>query len=129
MALNSNAMNDTNGNPLKHFTPFPTVLSDGVNVFSQDLNLEKNPYVFPPFCLIFAVLKFCAQIGVKSCTFVVPELFPRPVWWPFFWEHVSVWNVLDERNEHKALLYPSTKGFKLDTNGLPWRLIVARLHF
>ncbi|VDI23480.1 Hypothetical predicted protein [Mytilus galloprovincialis] len=123
MALDSNAMNDTNGNPLKHFTPFPTVLSDGVNVFSQDLNLEKNPYVFPPFCLIFPVLKFCAQIGVKSCTFVVPELFPRPVWWPFFWEHVSVWNVLAERNEHKALLYPSTKGFKLDTNGLPWRLI------
>ncbi|CAG2246538.1 unnamed protein product [Mytilus edulis] len=24
MALDSNAMNDTNGNPLKHFTPFPT---------------------------------------------------------------------------------------------------------
>ena len=122
-------MSDSDGNPLKHFTPFPTVLSGGVNVFSQNLELEENPYVFPPFNLIFAVLKFCAQSRVKGCTFIVPDLEPKPVWWPFFWEHVKEWHILASKGECRALIYPSTKGFKFDSSGLPWRLLVARLQF
>ena len=83
MALDSNVMTDVDGNSLKHVIPFPTVLSSGVNIFPQNLRLEDNSYVFPPFSLIFPVLKFCADTGVTGSTIVVPVLSPTPVWWPF----------------------------------------------
>lgn len=35
----SNVQRDWRGNPLKHFTPYPTTGSSGVNVFNQDLGL------------------------------------------------------------------------------------------
>ena len=51
MALDSNAMCDSQGNSLPHFTPHSTPNSSGVNIFAQDLSprvafLEKC-YVFP----------------------------------------------------------------------------------
>ena len=48
MSLDSNAQKDASGNLLKHFTPFPTPLSAGVNVFAQVIQQEENAYVFPP---------------------------------------------------------------------------------
>ena len=38
MSLDSNVQRDWQGNPLKHFTPYPTPGSSGVNVFNQDLS-------------------------------------------------------------------------------------------
>jgi hypothetical protein len=35
MSVDSNTMKDYNGKILKHFTPYPTPLSAGVNLFSQ----------------------------------------------------------------------------------------------
>ncbi|KAJ8302608.1 hypothetical protein KUTeg_019004 [Tegillarca granosa] len=55
MALDSNVMLGIDGKKLKHFTPFPSPLSDGVNLFSQDLRDETYRYVFPPFGLISPV--------------------------------------------------------------------------
>lgn len=56
MSLDSNVQRDWRGNPLKHFTPYPTPGSSGVNVFNQDLSVcdgnRVNAYVFPPFSLI-----------------------------------------------------------------------------
>ena len=40
-----------------------------------------NPYVFPPFSLIGPMLRFLVQFG-KPLTIIVPELSPRPYWWP-----------------------------------------------
>ena len=66
MALDSNAQVDWHGNHLPHFTPWSTPMSKGVNLFAQDLSdgsLDmRNPYVFPPFCLVGAVLKFSAPV-------------------------------------------------------------------
>ncbi|KAK3089815.1 hypothetical protein FSP39_006754 [Pinctada imbricata] len=56
MSLDSNCMKDEFGLCLKHYTPYPTPKSAGVNVFAQDLSKEKNAYVFPPFQLIFPLL-------------------------------------------------------------------------
>ena len=81
MALDSNAMIDSCGNQLKHFTPFPTPNSAGVNVFAQELSQHENYYVFPPFCLIFPVLKFLMSKTVEF-TLVVPKFHPKPMWWP-----------------------------------------------
>ncbi|CAC5386658.1 unnamed protein product [Mytilus coruscus] len=58
MSLDSNVMRDTVDVPLRHFTPYPTPGSAGVNVFSQTLCLSDNLYVFPPFALILPVLSF-----------------------------------------------------------------------
>ncbi|CAC5370303.1 unnamed protein product [Mytilus coruscus] len=66
MSLDSNAMRGKAGKLLKHFTPFPTVESDGANLFSQDLTLEDNPYVLPPFNLIFSVLKFVILLRLRG---------------------------------------------------------------
>lgn len=38
---------------LPHFTPYPTILSDGVDVYVTNVNEEENPYVFQPFLMIF----------------------------------------------------------------------------
>ncbi|KAJ8315851.1 hypothetical protein KUTeg_008001 [Tegillarca granosa] len=56
MAVESNVMLDENFNPLKFFSPYPCKSSAGVNLFSQNISEE----------------------GVKECTIVVPEMFPRP---------------------------------------------------
>ena len=66
MALDSNAMV---GKSLRHFTPVPSLLSAGVNVFAQDISLEEAPYVFPPFCMI-SMLKYLIEQKPKYCTFV-----------------------------------------------------------
>jgi hypothetical protein len=47
-----NAMVGKNGERLRHFTPFPTPKSDGVNVFSQEIEKEENPFAFPPFLIL-----------------------------------------------------------------------------
>jgi len=56
MSLDSNAQRDKQGDPLRHFTPYPTPKSSGVNVFNQDLSVcDGNPvnaYVLLPFSLV-----------------------------------------------------------------------------
>ncbi|VDI38058.1 Hypothetical predicted protein [Mytilus galloprovincialis] len=81
MSLDSNVMKSSTGVPLKHFTPWPTPCSAGVNLFSQNLRSEQNPYVYPPFVLVFPVLSLLREQGI-SCTIIVPEMRPLPIWWP-----------------------------------------------
>ena len=56
MSLDSNAMKSVDGESLRHSTPWLTPHASGVNVFSQDLRKELNPYVYPPFGLVFPLL-------------------------------------------------------------------------
>lgn len=80
MAVDSNAMKDRDGNPMQHFTSYPSQLSTGINVFSQDLSFERNPYVPPPpFSLIFPLLKFLKESKVDGVTIIIPDILPRPV--------------------------------------------------
>ena len=68
MALDSTRQ----GSRLRHFTPWPTKDSAGVNVFSQTLHHLDNTYMFPPLALVGIVLRFLAS---QSCPFTigVPE--------------------------------------------------------
>ncbi|KAK3744016.1 hypothetical protein QZH41_004826 [Actinostola sp. cb2023] len=61
MALDSNTQLDVNGNPLKHFSPWFTPLSAGVNVFAQVIDGLENAYVFPPFVLVAPLLRFLQE--------------------------------------------------------------------
>ena len=40
-----------------------------------------NPYVFPPFGLVEAVLRFLLPFTIPFII-VVPAVYPNPVWWP-----------------------------------------------
>lgn len=85
MALDSNAIRDKQGRTLPHFIPYPTSVSAGVNVFSQDLRgcdgIKTNLYVFPPFGLIFALLCFLLNQDAVA-TMIVPRPSLLPPWWP-----------------------------------------------
>lgn len=127
MATDCNAMRDESGNCLKHFTPCPTPKSAGVNIFAQNLSNEVNPYVFPPFCLISAILKFLVEQKLRHCTFVFPELLPLPHWWPLIWSYVSQHVMLGKCGDLDIILGPSSKGFT--PRKLRHNLHVAKLVF
>ena len=127
MSLDSNCMKDYQGHCLKHYTPFQTPASAGVNVFAQDIKRDKNPYVFQPFQMIFPLLKFLKEQNVCKCTIVVPSMFPRPIWWPFLMDHCKEKVVLAKKGDIRILKIPSKKGFVDDEKGLKFDLIVVRL--
>ena len=128
MALDSNAMKARDGTSLKHFTPWMTPLSAGVNVFCQDIRVEANPYVFPPFGLIFPVLCFLEQQKV-SFTIVVPKLNPLPLWWPKLVGQSVGSLCLGGKGEKGVVKVPSRRGFVLDNVGLRWSLFAFRVSF
>ena len=81
MALDSNVMCDLRGNPLPHFSPYPSPASCGVNLFAQGLNGESAfldcPYLFPPFPLVGPVISFISS-QKKNCT-LVSDYLPKEV--------------------------------------------------
>ncbi len=83
MALDSNAMvSSRDGQPLRHFTPYPMPRSSGVNVFAQELVPGEAYYCYPPICLVGPFLAFLLQSAATRCTLVLPQLHPTPWWWP-----------------------------------------------
>ena len=58
MAPPANVMPDQSGNPLKFFSPFPTVQVAGANVFSQTITLE-NCMLSPHLCWSVDTSNFC----------------------------------------------------------------------
>lgn len=118
-------MKDWDGNSMQHFNPYPSKLSAGVNVFSQDW----NPYVFPPFSLIFPLLKFLKESKVEGVTIIIPDILPKPVWWPLYFSHVKRSEVLSIQGEVNALYFPGKKGCAVNRVGLRWSLIVVCLCF
>jgi hypothetical protein len=111
MALGSNAQMNRRGIPLPHFMAHSVIY---VNLFAEGLADEsldmRNPYVFPPFCLIAAVLKFLLQFRIPL-TMVVPDSFPRQVWWPSVLGYSSRIMQLCTPGDTSALLFPSKSGF------------------
>ncbi|CAH3131669.1 unnamed protein product [Porites lobata] len=81
MSLDSNVQFDEKGVPLRHFTPFYTPMSSGINVFAQVISRDENAYVFPPFVMMGLLLKFLLQARI-TVTIIAPQLSPIPYWWP-----------------------------------------------
>ncbi|KAJ8316599.1 hypothetical protein KUTeg_005850 [Tegillarca granosa] len=129
MSLDSDAMKDKNGEVLKHFTPFPTTHSVGVNVFSQNLALEENQYVYPSYNLIAPILRFLQSSTLKDCTMIVPVLTPFPAWWRYLWKYVVDWFYLRRKGDKNIILVPSRQGLIPDAKGLRNDLMAAQLMF
>ena len=76
MARPSNAQSDLLGALLPFFSETPLPESLGVTVFAQspdlhDMSIFKNPYVFPPICLMPHVIKYMKSLQL-SYTIVLP---------------------------------------------------------
>ena len=128
MSLDSNSMSDGAG-ALKHYTPYPTPNSSGVDVFAQAVELEENPYVFPPFSMVSPLLNFFRERHLHACTVVLPREHIRPLWWPL----VNLWATdfieLGLKGETGKVKYPSKQGWILDDWGLPCDLVAFRMSF
>lgn len=129
MACDSNVMEDTQGQPLRHFTRYPSPGSAGVNMFAQDIHSEENPYVFPPFALIFPVLKFLKEQGVRVCTLIAPKFQPTPIWEPLLHRYAQRSVCIGQRGSKNVLCVPSKKGYCFSREGLKWDLYAHRLKF
>ena len=81
MSLDPNVQFDEKGVPLRHFTPFYTPMSSGINVFAQVISRDENAYVFPPFVMMGPLLKFLLQARIPS-----PHVCfaTRPLQWDLF---------------------------------------------
>ena len=128
MSLDSNTQRDKCGNRLRHFTPYPTPDSSGVNVFNQNLSVcdgvNVNAYVFPPFSLISPLLHFL-QTERAIVTVVVPKRSPLPSWWPMINAMAQRKVLLAKQGSPNAVLFPTKQGFK--PGPLSWDLYAFRL--
>lgn len=104
-------------------------MSAGVYIFAQDLSEEINPYVFPPFGVIFPVISYLKEQNVRYCTCVVPFLQPVPVWLLLLKSFMESSVLLGQKGEKGEIKVPSRKGVVLDDRGLKWTLIAYRLFF
>ena len=129
MALDSNCMVSKDGILLRHFTPYQTPTSSGVNVFAQDIKEEENPYVFPPLPMIPVLLSFLLENSVPKCTVILPSMPFRQPWWPMVLQFSRAHIQLASRGDTGVLWYPTKKGWSLDDKGLPWDLTAHRMSF
>lgn len=129
MASDSNSMKAKGGGVLRHFTPCPMPFTAGVDVFAQNIRKELNPYVFPPFGMVFPVLSFLKEQEIPVCTCILPYRQPVPVWQPLVEECKISSVVLGWQGEKGVIRVPTKKGYVLDNKGLKWALIAYRLTF
>ena len=99
MSLDSNAQKDASGNVLKHFTPFPTPFSAGVNVFAQVIQRQESAYVLPPFLLQFL------ESSTVSFTIIVPRLDSLPFGWTIIRSRATSWIQLESKGDFDVLLF------------------------
>lgn len=117
MALDSNCMTDALSRSLKHFTPYPTPLTSGINVFAQDIDKNENCYVFPPFSLTLPVLAFIRE-NKLNCTIVLRPDKITPPWIPLFFDWIQDAFILGQDGQNGVLKFPSKKGYEPDKFGL-----------
>ena len=129
MSLDSNVMKDYQQQPLRHFTPWSTPLSAGVDIFAQEVERELNPYVHPPECMIAPLLSFLEERRVPCCTVVLPSPVPKLAWWPKVMRHAVDQLILGHRGDRGILVVPSPQGWTTDTEGLKYDLFAVRMGF
>ena len=115
LALRSNVVSDRSGKPLPYFSPWPSPECVGVNLFAQFSghhlpDLFRNPYVFPPICLIPDVLRLLCSARL-TFTLVVPYVQPRRFWWPLLPHKSSSSLRLGLKGENRIIQFPSKNGY------------------
>ena len=127
MALDSNCMKSRDGMFLKHFTPFPSPKSNGVNVFAQNISQDENCYAFPPFSLVVPLLKFLAENNI-ICTVIVPLEDIAPLWFPSYYDSISDAFLIGYKTQKGVLKVPTKHGYVRDKYGLSYNLWAIRFN-
>ena len=130
MARPSNAQSDLSGAQLPFFSETLLPGSLKVNIFAQspdlyDVSIFKNPYVFPPICLIPHVIQYLRSLQLYY-TIVIPDVCPRRFWWPLLTSTCSARHLLAIAGTVGALLTPSRNGFS-NHWPIPWDLWIFRI--
>ena len=89
---------------------------------------DENGYLFPPAFLIGPALQHIRETGA-TVTLLVPDIFPRPYWWPILCHSSGARYLLAQAGDPTALIWPSrTHGFsKPKYMPLPWDLWAFRI--
>ena len=106
-------MRSSDGTLLKHFTPGPSPFSAGVNVFSQTISTETNPYVFPPISMIFPLLCLLKEQRVRMCTVVAPFSHSVAIWQPIIQAHCEKSVLLGKKGAKGVIKVPTKRVFCL----------------
>lgn len=102
---------DYNSQCPRHYTPYPTPLSKGVNFFAHNPSYdnrggEENCYCFPPIFLIGPAIQHLLSSKAKA-TVIIPDLIPRQYWWPMLHRCANKRYLLAKKGKHEVLLWPS----------------------
>ena len=127
-SLDSNAMTDLGGNKLRHFTPFPSPLSFGVDALAQPYSATERYYAFPPFCLLPGLVKFIIDKAVNA-TLVFPWFDLLEPWHVLILRSARSIITVGYKHDKGVLLYPTKKGYQKDKRGLQWTLMAANFQF
>ena len=121
--VDSNCQKYRSGNPLPHFTPWPTPGSAGVNVFANSLPARQNIYIFLPFVLIGPLLRYIfSQDFHDAFTLVVPDFHTRPFWWAPIQAMIVDRLLLGRKGSSSVLLFPSRHSPQWLPRNLQWDL-------
>ena len=129
MALPSNVFRSPSGLALPFYSLDPLPSSSGVNVFAQSPPAGRL-YVFPPFCLICALIKLFIEWGGVEVVMVLPGYDGKPGRWesmlrPYVQDAVA----LCPAAAVGTLMIPSSSGFEANALPLAYRLDAFRCCF
>ena len=130
MASRSNAQLSPLGQPLPHFTRWPSAGSAGVNVFSQSM-LGLNVYCNAVFSLISPLISHFRQQR-SDVSMVVPGWYgsiPSASWWPQLVELSSSRILLARVGTAGVFSTLQADGSFLPAGPVPWDVWVFRLNF
>ena len=128
MATPSNVRKDRFGNDLPFFSAYPCKGTRGVNIFTQDIPSDANCYIFPPFVLMGALLKYL-QPRTKQITIIVADVSPRKYWWPSLNSLSVDRTLLGSKGQDGVLFFPPTTKLGWHTRPLAWDLYAYKLIF
>ena len=127
-SLDSNAMTNPAGEKLRHFTPFPSPQSSGVDAFAQTYTSDERYFAFPPFCLLPGFIKLIIQERINvTLLFPLDDLFEP--WHVLIMTYAHIIFPVGYKGDKSVLLYPTKKGYQWDKLGLPWNLMAAKFDF
>ena len=129
MALPSNVKKSRNGCNLKFYSPSHFNESSGVNVFAQSLSPSENYYVFPPFILLGALLKWFKSQTLVHVTLIAPDVSPRKYLWPLLNAMSSGSLKIGSKGESNVILFPPRSKQVWHFRPLPWDLYAFRIMF
>ena len=115
-----------NGNLLRHFTPYQTPLSAGVNMFCQIIDSKENCFLYPPFSIALPAIKFIIE-NKLTCSAVIPADYVTPAWMPSLSDRIQDAFLIGHKGDKGVINVVSKKGFVDDKFGLQNNLWVIRI--